>query len=99
MLFSAPAPAGITNDPSRHPGAATFFVLVEAVQRCLDLCASAEPDRDAWFLALQVWLWGHGLVNLRIGQRFPFPWPPAETLLDAVLADLGLVPSRERPPS
>ncbi|MCA1692104.1 MAG: TetR/AcrR family transcriptional regulator [Actinobacteria bacterium] len=89
-LFSAAAPAGITDDPAQHPGAATFLALVEAVQRCLDEGAPAQPGRDSWFLALQVWLSGHGLVDLRIGQRFPFPWPPAEVLLDAMLADLGL---------
>ncbi len=90
VLFSAPAPAGITDDPAQHPAAPTFLSLVEAVQACLDDGAQPEPDRDAWFLALQVWLSGHGLVDLRIGQRFPFPWPPAETLLDAALVDLGL---------
>ena len=90
VLFSAAAPAGITDDPAQHPGAATFLALVEAVERCLAVGAEARPGRDSWFLALQVWLSGHGLVDLRIGQRFPFPWPPPETLLDAVLADLGL---------
>ena len=91
VLFSAAAPAGVGDDPEHHPGAATFFALVGAVQRCLDAGACADTARDSWFLALQIWLSGHGLVDLRIGQRFPFPWPPAEAVLDAVLADLGLV--------
>ena len=91
VLFSAAAPAGVGDDPEHHPGAPTFFALVEAVQRCLDAGAPADAARDSWFLALQIWLSGHGLVDLRIGQRFPFPWPPAEAVLDAVLADLGLV--------
>ena len=91
VLFSAAAPAGIGDDPEHHPGAPTFFALVEAVQRCLDAGAPADAARDSWFLALQIWLSGHGLVDLRIGQRFPFPWPPADAVLDAVLADLGLV--------
>jgi AcrR family transcriptional regulator len=94
VLFSAPAPAGITDDPLEHPGAPTFFALVEIVQRCLDAGAPAERNRDSWFLALQVWLSGHGLVDLRIGRRFPFPWPPAEVLLDAVLHDLKLTKDR-----
>lgn len=94
VLFSAPAPAGITDDPQEHPGAPTFFALVEIVQRCLDAGAAAERSRDSFFLALQVWLSGHGLVDLRIGRRFPFPWPAADVLLDAVLHDLGL--TRER---
>ncbi len=90
VLFSAAAPAGVTDDPAQHPGAATFLALVELVQACLDAGADPQPGRDSWFLALQVWLSGHGLVDLRIGQRFPFPWPPGEMLLDAVLADLRL---------
>ena len=101
MLFSAAAPAGITDDSDQHPGAATFFALAGIVQRCLDEGAPAQPGRDSWFLALQVWLSGHGLVDLRIGHRFPFPWPPPEVLLDAMLADLGLSragPHRVVPP-
>ena len=90
VLFSAAAPAGMSDDPANHPGAPTFFALVAAVQRCLDAGAPADSARDSWFLALQLWLSGHGLVDLRIGQRFPFPWPPAEIVLDAILADLGL---------
>ena len=90
VLFSAAAPAGVTDEATSHPGAPTFLALVEIVQRCLDAGAEPQPGRDSWFLALQVWLSGHGLVDLRIGQRFPFPWPPGEVLLDAVLADLRL---------
>ena len=90
VLFSAAAPAGVGDDPETHPGAPTFFALVGAVQRCLDAGAPTAAARDSWFLALQLWLSGHGLVDLRIGQRFPFPWPPAEEVLDAILADLGL---------
>ena len=99
VLFSAAAPAGVGDDPELHPGGPTFFALVDAVQRCLDAGAATDKARNSWFLALQLWLSGHGMVDLRIGQRFPFPWPPAETVLDAVLADLGLVgpPNRERP--
>ena len=97
VLFSAAAPAGVTEDPTSHPGAPTFLALVDLVQRCLDAGAEPQPGRDSWFLALQVWLSGHGLVDLRIGQRFPFPWPPGELLLDAILADLRL--SRSGPPS
>ena len=100
VLFSAPAPAGISDDPLQHPGGPTIFALVDVVQRCLDVGAAAEPGRDSFFLALQVWLTGHGLVDLRLGRKFPFPWPPAETLLDASLADLGLAhpDGHRRPP-
>ena len=96
VLFSAAAPAGVGDDPETHPGAPTFFALVTHVQRCLDAGAPADAARDSWFLALQIWLSGHGLVDLRIGQRFPFPWPPAGDVLDAILADLGLTAPARR---
>lgn len=94
VIFSAAAPEALADDPLGHPGARTFYLLVELVQRCLESGAKAEPGRDSWFLALQFWLSGHGLVDLRLGRRFPFPWPPSETLLDAMLNDLGLAPAR-----
>lgn len=90
VLFSAAAPAGVTSDRVQHPGGPSFSLLVDAVQRCLDGGASAPAGRDSWFLAAQIWISGHGLVDLRIGQRFPFPWPPAGILLAALLDDLGL---------
>ncbi len=96
VLFSAAAPAGVSEERARHPGGPSFSLLLEAVQRCLDSGAQAPSGRSAWFLAAQVWISGHGLVDLRIGQRFPFPWPPAEELLDALLTDFGL--SRPLPP-
>ncbi len=95
VLFSAAGPAGVSEDRAQHPGGPSFSLLLEAVQRCIDAGAPAPSDRTAWFLAAQVWISGHGLVDLRIGQRFPFPWPPADELLDALLTDLGL--SRPRP--
>jgi len=97
MLFSTAAPAGITDDIAGHPGAPTFLALVGLVERCLTEGVAANRGRDSWFLAMQLWLSGHGLVDLRLGQRFPFPWPPSEVLLDAVLSDLGLAQgSRDR---
>lgn len=90
MLFSVADPAGVTEDKAQHPGAPTFFLLVDAIQRCIEAGAPVAPDRGSWFLAAQVWMAGHGFVDLRIGQRFPFPWPPADDVLDALLADLAL---------
>ena len=90
VLFSAAAPAGITEERAQHPGGPSMMVLVDAVQRCVDTGAEVAPGRDAWFLAVQVWLAGHGWADLRSSQRFPFPWPPVDALLDAVLGDLGL---------
>ena len=98
VLFSAAAPAGISEDRAHHPGSPSFFVLVDAVQRCLDAGAAAPPERNSWFIAAQVWIFGHGFVDLRLGQRFPFPWPPTDKLVDALLGDLGLSRPRQARP-
>lgn len=90
VLFSAAGPAGVTEERAQHPGGPSFTLLLDTIQRCLDAGAHVPPGRDSWFLAAQMWITGHGLIDLRYGQRFPFPWPPPETLLDALLADLGL---------
>ncbi len=90
VLFSAANPAGVSQQRAQHPGWPSFSLLIDAVQRCLDAGAPVPGDRSSWFLVARIWIFGHGLVDLRIGQRFPFPWPPAEELLDAVLTDLGL---------
>ena len=97
VLFSAAAPAGISRQRDEHPGGPAFTLLVDAVERCLDAGATVAPGRTSWFLAVQILISGHGLVDLRIGQRFPFPWPPADELLDAHLTDLGLAPTPVRP--
>lgn len=96
VLFSAAAPAGISRQRAGHPGTPSYLVLVEAIERCLAAGAAVPEGRDSLFLAAQMWICGHGLVDLRIGQRFPFPWPPAEQLLDALLGDLGLCAPRRR---
>ena len=90
VLFSATAlgPKAVgTYGRGPHPGAASFFALVDAVQRCLD--AGARTDRDAFFLAVQLWTSLHGTVDLRISKP-EMPWPSAESLLQATLADLRL---------
>jgi AcrR family transcriptional regulator len=90
VLFSATAlgPGGVgTYGNGPHPGAALFFALVDAVQRCLD--AGARSDRDAFFLAVQLWTSLHGMVDLRISKP-EMPWPSAEAQLEAALSDLGL---------
>ena len=97
VLLSAAAPAGVTQERARHPGGPSFNLLLETIQRCLDAGAVVPPGRDSWFLAAQIWITGHGLIDLRYGQRFPFPWPSPEMLLDALLSDLGLSGPPPRP--
>lgn len=92
ILFSSGAlgPRGIgTYGKTDHPGAASFFALVDAVQRCLDAGARPDDGRDSFFLAIQLWAWMHGLIDLRISKP-EMPWPAADALLDATLADLEL---------
>lgn len=92
VLFSAtslgPRDVG-TYGKSPHPGAASFFALVDGVQRCLDAGARSGSDREAFFLAVQLWIALHGMVDLRISKP-EMPWPPMEALLEATLSDLGL---------
>lgn len=90
VLFNAAGPAGVSQQRAQHPGGPAYSQLVDAVDRCLDAGASVPQGRTSWFLALQILISGHGLVDLRFSQGFPFPWPAPERLLDAVLADLGL---------
>jgi AcrR family transcriptional regulator len=94
VLFRTVAPAGITVDSAEHPAVPGFFVVVEAIQRCIKAGAAVPAGRDSIYLALQLWLFAHGLVDLRTVSHFPFPWPPAEELLDAHLRDLGLTPTK-----
>jgi len=88
VLFSAAGAAGVSQDRSQHPGGPSYSLLVDAIERCL--AASASSGRSSWFLALQMLIAGHGLADLCMVQHFPFPWPPPEELLDALLDDLGL---------
>jgi AcrR family transcriptional regulator len=90
VLFSAtslgPKDAG-TCGKVPHPGAALFMTLVDGVHRCLD--AGGHSDREAFFLAVQLWIALHGMVDLRISKP-EMPWPPTEALLEATLSDLRL---------
>jgi AcrR family transcriptional regulator len=92
VLFSAtqlgPRPVG-TKGKGPHPGASSFFALVDSVQRCLD---ASGQERDGFLLAVQLWTSLHGQVDLRISKP-EMPWPPAGRLLDATLDCLGLRPA------
>lgn len=90
VLFSAAGAAGVSQQRGQHPGGPSYSLLIDAIERCLGAGAPASSGRGSWFLALQILIAGHGLADLRMVQHFPFPWPPPEQLLDALLADLGL---------
>jgi AcrR family transcriptional regulator len=88
VLFSATnlGPAAV-GDEQPHPGAASFFALVAAVEQCV--AAGAIVDQPADLLAVELWAALHGIVDLRITKP-ELPWPPAELLVDNALGHLGL---------
>lgn len=91
VLFSTTAlgPEGVgTQGGSAHPGNASLRALVDGVQRCLD-AGAGSADRDAFSVAIQLWAWLHGLVDLRISKP-EIPWPATEHLLATTLSDLRL---------
>jgi AcrR family transcriptional regulator len=52
-------------------------------------CTSSADDVEQ--LGTLIWAALHGLVSLRINKP-SFPWPPIETLLDALLTRMSLAP-------
>jgi AcrR family transcriptional regulator len=89
ILFSTPnlGPAAVGADQA-HPGAASFFALIAAVERCV--VAGAAADQPADLLAVELWAVLHGIVDLRLTKP-ELPWPPAQQLADNALRHLGLV--------
>ena len=73
-------------------GARAFGHLVAAVAGAAQAGAIATPDPLATSIAL--WASFHGLVSLLISEP-GFPWPPVESLVDAVL-DLQIEGLRPR---
>ncbi len=78
------------------PGMDAFFVLVNAVQACMD--GGAAPKGDAMRAATSIWAALHGAVTLR--QSVPtFPWPPiADEVEDILVGLVGIRPSPPTPP-
>ena len=67
VLFSNPVTKSIGADkwPETMAGDTAFAQLVSLVQACVD--AGAQPlERDATYLAYQIWTWMHGIVDLPI---------------------------------
>ena len=89
VLFSAaslgPLSIGVTDRP--HPGAPSFFALVDSVRRCIE--AGARPGGDATFVAIMLWSTLHGFADLRIGKP-EMPWPNADKVVRDLLRRLRL---------
>jgi AcrR family transcriptional regulator len=68
-------------------GISAFHLLVDNVA---DILRVLGDDRDAFFVAVQVHTWMHGIVDL-VGCHPAMAWPPVEKLLDGLGASLGLV--------
>jgi AcrR family transcriptional regulator len=67
-------------------GASTFTQLVERVAAILE---ANGDDRDAFFVAVQVHTWIHGIVDLTCRQP-GVEWPSIDHLLDELVVRLGL---------
>ena len=89
VLFSAaslgPLSIGVTDRP--HPGAPSFFALVDSVRRCIE--AGARPGGDATFVAIMLWSTLHGFADLRIGKP-EMPWPSGDKVVRDLLRRLHL---------
>lgn len=77
-------------DTGRHSpaGPEAFDLLVSGVDAIL---ARQGDDRDAFFVAVQVHTWIHGIVDL-CGMHPEMPWPDTASQLDALSAALRLRP-------
>lgn len=70
----------------RSIGLHTFDRLVDKVARILD---DRDDQRDPWFVAVEVFTWIHGIVDL-IARHGDGEWPPIDALLDDLQRRLGL---------
>jgi AcrR family transcriptional regulator len=89
-LFSADAMGSaraLVDRAVPHPGESSFRALIGSVRACLD--AGASPGGDAAFIALQLWTFSHGLVDLMITKP-DIPWPNPHDMVDDVLRRFGL---------
>ncbi|MGI9646308.1 MAG: TetR/AcrR family transcriptional regulator [Ilumatobacteraceae bacterium] len=75
-------------DDVTDSGMATFEILVDLVA---DMLSELHDDRDPFFVAVQVFTWIHGIVDL-CGTHPDTPWPEVPDLLDGLRAALRLTP-------
>jgi AcrR family transcriptional regulator len=76
-------------DPSQFPGMPSFAVAVAAVDAAL--AAAGRGDTDPRAATASLWAWLHGIIVLR-ADRPAFPWPPADDMLDSMVAHFLAAP-------
>jgi AcrR family transcriptional regulator len=76
-------------DPAQAPGMPTFALTVAAVGAAL--AAVGRDDTDPRTASASLWAWLHGVIVLR-ADRPAFPWPPADDMLDSMIAHFLAAP-------
>jgi AcrR family transcriptional regulator len=91
--MGAPVPAAsMEASTTDSAGMSAFQILVDLVGAML---RSSRDDRDAFFVAVQVQTWIHGIVDL-CGCHPDAPWPPIQDMLDGLRDALRLTPPDAR---
>ncbi len=90
VLFSNKIQLGVLDGSSTTAadGDSAFQLLVDTVG---DILRAQHDERDAFFVAVQVHTWIHGIVDL-YGSRPTVPWPETDALLDGLRVALDLDP-------
>ncbi|MGH3247988.1 MAG: TetR/AcrR family transcriptional regulator [Trebonia sp.] len=76
-------------DPAQFPGMPSFSMAVAAVDAAL--ATVGRGDTDPQTATASLWAWLHGIIVLR-ADRPAFPWPPADEMLDSMIAHFLAVP-------
>ena len=89
VMFSNTIDVGLVSSGGElavDPGMSAFEILIDLVSAVLD---ARGDDRDAFYVAVQVHTWIHGIVHL-CGNHPDMPWPPVSALLDGLVETLDL---------
>ncbi|WP_203899638.1 TetR/AcrR family transcriptional regulator [Virgisporangium aliadipatigenens] len=76
-------------DPAQFPGMPIFALTVTAVDAAL--AAAGRHDTNPHTATASLWAWLHGIIVLR-ADRPAFPWPPADDMLDGMIAHFLAAP-------
>lgn len=86
VMFSNRVPLPEREQPASMTA---FDVLVGLVA---DVLAARVDDRDPHFVAVQIWTWMHGIVDLIGAHKGQGMWPAVDDLLEDLRVRLELVP-------